>query len=180
VIAGGANMRFENVIFHIVNSFASGAVLTALSTAGGTDIVLTDCQIDITASSIGGAVIGVAVGASPSNFTADGLKISIEPGATPFWSFGIWAEDSDDVDITNASIHVTPGSSRTAAVFGDTASLIQIRNSVIEATGGNFALDGSSGGFTTPIRVLASQIIGARTGDDLVLRNCVDGNFNPI
>ena len=175
VIAAGPLMRFENVIFHVANTFASGATLTALSTAGGTDILLTDCQIDITASSAGGAVTGIAVGASPSSLTANGLTINIDPGAAPMFSIGIWAVDSDDVDITNATIRVTPGSTGTTAVFGSSTSLIRIRNSVIEATGGNYALDGSS----TPIRVLASQIIGA-LGAGLTLRNCVDGNFNAI
>ena len=180
VIVAGPLMRFEHVIFHVANPFSSNAMLIALSTLGGTDIVLTDCQIDITASSAGGAVTGVAVGVSPSSFTANGLTINIDPGVTPLVSVGIWAVDSDDVDITNASIRVTPGSSFTAAVFGDTTSLIRIRNSVIEATDENFALNGSSGGFTTPVRVLASQIIGARTGANLILRNCVDGNFTAI
>lgn len=180
VIAAGPLMRFEHVIFHVANPFASGATLIALSTLGGTDIVLTDCQVDITASSTDGTVVGILVDTSPSSLTADGLKINIDPAVTPSVSVGIWAIDSDDVDITNASIRVTPGSSGTAAVFGDSSSLIRIRNSVIEATGGNFALDGSMGGDVTPIRVLASQIIGARTGANLILRNCVDGNFAAI
>ena len=180
VIAGGPQMRFENVIFHVANAFSDNATLTALSTAGGTDILLTDCQIDITASSAGGAVTGVAVGTSPSSFTANGLTINIDPGVMPLWSIGVWADESADVDITNATIRVTPGSGFTAAVLGETTSLIRIRNSVIEATGGNDALNGSSGGLTTPVLVLASQIIGGRTGDDLVLRNCVDGNFTAI
>lgn len=175
VIAAGPLMRFENVIFHVANSFSSGETLIALSTLGGTDIMLTDCQVDITASSTNGILMGILVSTSPSNFTADGLKINIDPGALPLISVGIWAVECDDVDITNASIRVTPGSSGTVAVFGDSTSLIRIRNSVIEATDGNYALDGSS----TPIRVLASQIIGAR-GAGLTLRNCVDGNFNPI
>ena len=176
VIAAGPLMRFENVIFHVANSFSNGATLIALSTEGGTDIVLTDCQIDITASSTDAQeATGIRVGGSPSSLTADSLKINIDPGLMPLISVGIWAIESGDVDITNASIRVTPGSDGTAAVFGDSTSLIRIRNSVIEATGGNYALNGSS----TPIRVLASQIIGA-LGAGLTLRNCVDGNFNPI
>ena len=175
VTAAGANMRFRNVIFHVANSFSSSATLTALSTAGGTNLVLTDCQIDIDASSNGGVATGLAVSAAPSGVTADGLTINVAPGVTPLLSVGIWAIDSGDIDITNAKIRVTPGSSGTAAVFGDTSSLIRIRNSVIEATNGNFALEGSG----TPIHVLASQIIGA-LGSGLTLRNCVDGNFNSI
>lgn len=180
VTASGENMRFENVLFQVLNSFDSGATLTALSTAGGCKVVAIDCAIEITATSLNAIVTGVAMGLSPSTFTADGLSVSVRPSLTPSNSFGIFISGSGDVDLNNCTFFNTPGTSLSATVFASDSSFVRIRNSVIETTPGNIAIDGSTGDSATPVRVLSSQIIGTRSGSNVIYRNSVDDNFNAI
>jgi len=81
--------------------------------------------------------------------------------------------------VANANIFAATGTGHFAVLAGNTSLLI-IRNSVLETTPGGFAMHGSIGASTTPVRVLGSQVIGSRAGDDVIYRNCVDGSFNAI
>lgn len=172
-------MRFQNVKFEVSGSFDDGATLIALATTGGCKTVAIDCVVEVDTSSSVQFAIGVFVSSSPSTFTADGLKISVQPSVTPTLSVGLWGSASDDIEVENANIFAAPGTSR-FAVFASSTSLLNIRNSVIETTAGGTALEGSSAGNATPVRVLGSQIIGGRLGSNVIYRNCVDGSFNAI
>ena len=179
VIAGGASMRFQNVKFEVSGSFNSGATLIALATTGGCKTIAIDCVAEVVTSSSVLLTVGVFVSGSLSTFTADGLTISVLPSVLPGNSIGLWCSNSDDVEVANANIFAAAGTGHFAVLAGDT-SLLVLRNSVIETTPGGFAMHGNTGAPTTPVRVLGSQVIGSRAGDDVIYRNCVDGNFSAI